>query len=88
MAVKIDGVQREKGAYCAVLGLGDPEVDDDGLYSAPDCEDDVRVPPDFLHGYWPCELVEQTSSCDRKTREAHSLGAHLEGEDLDGVQGL
>jgi len=72
----------------AVLGLWDPEVDDGRLDAAPDGEDDICVPPDLLHGHWPSELVEEISGCDGETGESHSLGAHLEGEDLDRVQSL
>ena len=37
------------GAYSSVLGLGNPEVDDEGLDAAPDGEDDVCSPADLVH---------------------------------------
>lgn len=72
----------------AALGLGDEEVDDEDLEGTPRNEDDVGLPSDLLKGNGPGELVEETSSVDGERGEGHTLGTLLEGEDLDGVEGL
>lgn len=33
-------------------------------------------------------MVDESTEVDEETRECHTLGTHLEGEDLDGVEGL
>lgn len=75
-------------AYCAVLGLGDKEIDDRSLDCTPDGEDDVCVPSDLGHGYGPGELIQHASSRNSEAGETHALGAHLEGQDLNRVQSL
>jgi hypothetical protein len=70
--------EKGKATYSSVLRLRDEEVDDRGLYSAPDGEDNICAPSDLVHGNWPSELVQHTSSSDGETGEAHSLSAHLE----------
>lgn len=74
--------------YCAVLGLGNEEPDDCSLNSAPNGEDDVCLPSDLAHRNGPGELIQHTRSRGSKAGETHALGAHLEGEDFDGVQSL
>lgn len=58
----------------AVLGLGDEEVDDDGLDGVPDDEDDVRVPADALHGDGPRELVEEHGCAQTSVKNEEELG--------------
>lgn len=80
--------EKAKATYSSVFRLRNEEVDDGGLYSAPDGEDNICAPSDFVHGNWPSELIQHASSSDGEAGEAHSLGTHLEREDLDRVQGL
>jgi hypothetical protein len=72
----------------AVLGLGHHEVEDGRLHEIPDDENDVSLPLDVLESHGPRELTEHATGVDGKGGEGHALGTHLEGEDLDGVQGL
>lgn len=76
------------GAYSAILCLGDEEIDDSGLYSTPDGEDNIGPPSDLIHGNRPGELIQEASGSDSKTREAHSLCTHFKREDLDRIQCL
>ncbi len=46
-------------AYCAVLGLGHDEVNDDGLDKTPNHEDKVCLPLDLLQSDWETELVDK-----------------------------
>lgn len=46
------------------------------------------MPANLLHGHGPGKLVQETSGIGGKAGEGHTLGTHLEGEHLDGVQGL
>lgn len=72
----------------AVLGLGHHEIEDRRLDGVPADEDDVGLPADLGEGDGPGELVEKTAGVDGESGESHALGAHLEREDLDGVQCL
>lgn len=72
----------------AVLGLGHEEVEDGRLDGVPHHEDDVGLPLDLGEGDRPGELVEHAAGVDGEGGEGHALGAHLEGENFDGVQGL
>ena len=76
------------GTYCAVLGLGDEVPDDTSLDGTPDGEDDVGLPGDVDEGDGDTELVGEEADGGEQVGEGHSLGAHLEGEDLDGVESL
>jgi hypothetical protein len=71
-----------------VLGLGHHEVEDSRLHSVPDNKDNVSLPLDLGEGNRPRELVEHAAGVDGEGGEGHSLGAHLEREHFDGVQGL
>ena len=53
-----DGI---KFLECAVLGLGDEEVDDDSLHGAPHTEDDVSLPADVLEGDRESKLVDKST---------------------------
>jgi hypothetical protein len=77
-----------RATYSAVLGLRNEEVDDSGLNSTPDGEDNIRAPSDLLQGNRPCELVQETSSGNGEARETHTLCTHFEREDFNGIQGL
>lgn len=71
-----------------ISGFGDEEPYDCRLNRTPNGKDDVGFPADLLHGDGPCELVQETGGCDGETGESHSLGAHFEGENFDGVESL
>ena len=58
------------------------------LNRAPDHEHNIQFPLDVLQRNWVRELVDQHGRGEGEVGERHALGAHLEGEDLDGVQGL
>ena len=51
-------------------------------------ENDVGSPCDVVKSNWNAELVDEESSRGEQVGEGHSLGAHLEGEDLDWVKSL
>jgi hypothetical protein len=76
------------GTYSAALGLGKDKVYNSDLHGVPDGKDDVGLPANLLHGHWPGELVEKTSSVDSQVGKGHTLGTHLKGKNLDGVQSL
>ena len=48
----------------AVLGLGDEEPDNKGLYGAPAGEDDVKPPANLLQSDGVGKLVDQHSRCE------------------------
>ena len=58
------------------------------MNQTPDHEDEVSLPLNLGKGLWESELVDKGTEVDEETGESHSLGAHLEGEDLDGVESL
>jgi len=72
----------------AVLGLWGEEISDPGLDQTPNHEDEVSLPLDLFESLWETELVDEGTKVDEETGESHSLGAHLEGEDLDWVKSL
>lgn len=51
-------------------------------------EDDVRLPLDLLDGNRPRELVQKTGGVDEEALKCHSLGADLERDAFDRVEGL
>lgn len=51
-------------------------------------EDNVGLPRDVDEGDGDTELVGEKTDGGEQVGEGHSLGAHLEGEDLDGVKSL
>lgn len=51
-------------------------------------EDDVSLPGEVDEGDRETELVGEEADRGEQVGEGHSLGAHLEGEDLDGVESL
>lgn len=53
-----------------------------------DAENNVCSPGDVVKGNWDTELVDKESGRGEQVGEGHSLGAHLEGEDLDWVESL
>lgn len=53
-----------------------------------DGEDDIGVPANVLHGDGPGKLVEETADVDGEGGKGHTLGTHLERQNLDGEQGL
>lgn len=53
-----------------------------------DAENDVGSPGDVVKSNWDTELVDEESGRGEQVGEGHSLGAHLEGEDLDWVESL
>lgn len=77
-----------RGAYSAVLSLGDEHPDEASLDNTPDHEDEVGLPFDVVKSDWETELVDEGSSGDEHVRESHSLGTHLEGENFDRVECL
>ena len=74
--------------YRSVLRLGQEEVEDRCLHSAPNNKDDISLPADRFQGDGPSELVEQTTSVNSQGGKGHALCTHFEGEDLDGIQSL
>ena len=74
--------------YSSVLGFWDEEVDGDGLEGTPDDEADVCLPSDLLQRHRPGELVEKTAGADCEIGKCHTLGAHLKGQNFDGVKSL
>lgn len=74
--------------YSTVASLGEVQPDDEGLGNTPDDEDDVGLPTNVLKRNRPSKLVKQTTSIDCQTRECHTLGTHLERQNLHGVQSL
>ena len=58
------------------------------LNRAPDHEHNIQFPLDVLQRNWVRELVDQHGRGEGEVGERHALGAHLEGEDFDGVQRL
>jgi hypothetical protein len=71
-----------------VLRLRHHKVKDRRLHRVPHHENNVSLPLDLGESNRPGELVEHAAGVDGQGREGHSLGAHLEGEDFDGVEGL
>ena len=71
-----------------VLRLRHHKVENRRLHRVPHNEDNVSLPLDLRESNRPGELVEHAAGVDGQGRESHSLGAHLEGEDFDGVEGL
>lgn len=74
--------------YSSVLGLWDEDVDDGSLDSTPAAEDNVGSPRDTLKSDRDTELVGKKTNSGEQVGESHSLGAHLEGQDLDWVESL
>jgi hypothetical protein len=74
--------------YSAVLSLWGEEEGKTGLDQTPDHEDEVSLPSNLLKGLWETELVDKSTEVDEETRESHTLGTHLVGEDLDWVKSL
>lgn len=56
--------------------------------NTPDHEDNVGLPLNLLKGLWETKLVDEGTEVDEETGESHTLGTHLEGEDLDWVESL
>lgn len=54
----------------------------------PDHEDNVGLPLDVVKSDGESELVDESTAGNEQVGESHSLGTHLEGEDLDGVESL
>lgn len=77
-----------KVTYSAVLGLWSEQEGDTSLDNTPDHEDEVSLPSDLCESLWETELVDEGTEVDEKTGESHTLGTHLEGEDLDWVESL
>jgi hypothetical protein len=87
--------KREKGrrerktvTYSPLPGLWEEKVRQDTLDESPGHEDDVRLPLDLLDGNGPGELVEQAGGVDEEGLEGHALGADLERDAFDRVEGL
>jgi hypothetical protein len=88
----LDGVVRREDVVkllkSAILGLGDEEVEDDGLADTPDAEDNVGLPRDVLESNRDTELHDKHSGIGEERAEGHTLGSDLVTEDLDRVEGL
>jgi hypothetical protein len=72
----------------SVLGLGDEEVENDGLDDTPDAEDNVGLPGNVLQSDGDTELHDKHSSVGEERAECHTLSSHLVAENLDGVESL
>lgn len=74
--------------YSSVLGLGDEEVENDGLNDTPDTEDNVGLPGNVLQSDGDTKLHDKHGSVGEEGAEGHTLGSHLVAENLDGVESL
>lgn len=76
---------RVKTTYSTLPCLREKEVEDCPLYRTPEDEDDVSMPTNVLEGHRPCKLPKQAAGTDGQAGKRHTLGAHLERENLNRV---
>ena len=83
-----DVKRSQTNTYRTVFGLGNKDIDGNGLECTPQDEADICLPSNLLESDGPGELIEEISCRHGKVGECHPLGPHFEAKDLNRIECL